>query len=89
MPLSRGCGFGSHISVAKHGCDSFVVGAMTAAFGSRNEGSGGGGIDSMVSGGGGAIKPQLPTQFPSILEKLLCAVRGGVGGGVGLQSSRN
>uniref|UniRef100_A0A1B0APK0 Uncharacterized protein n=1 Tax=Glossina palpalis gambiensis TaxID=67801 RepID=A0A1B0APK0_9MUSC len=66
MPLSRGWGFGSHIKVAKHGCESFVEAAITDVFGNKNDGNGGGGIDNIESGGGGPLRPQLPTQLANI-----------------------
>lgn len=75
MPLSRGCGFGSHINVAKQGCESLFGDSRAAVFGKRNDGKGGGGIDSMESGGGGALNAQLPTQLPSIVDSEWSAMK--------------
>lgn len=67
IPLSRGCGLGSHIKVAKHGCESLLGDSNAAVLGNRNDGKGGGGIDNIESGGGGAINAQLPPQLSSIV----------------------
>lgn len=48
----RGSGDDSHMNVAKHGCVSFWANATCAVFGSKKDGSGGGGIDKIESGGG-------------------------------------
>lgn len=53
MPgCSRGPGVGSHMKAAKHGCESLPDRATIALRGNKKVGSGGGGIDRMLSGGG-------------------------------------
>lgn len=49
---SRTPGDVSHMNAAKHGCESLPVRLAIALRGNRNDGSGGGGIDNIVSGGG-------------------------------------
>lgn len=49
--------------------------SRAAVFGKRNDGKGGGGIDSMESGGGGALNAQLPTQLPSIVDSEWSAMK--------------
>lgn len=46
----------SHIWAAKHGCESFCVSAINAVFGTKNDGNGGGGIDTIELGGGPTSK---------------------------------
>lgn len=46
----------SHIWAAKHGCESFCVSAIKAVFGTKNDGNGGGGIDTIELGGGPTSK---------------------------------
>lgn len=48
---SRTPGDVSHMNAAKHGCESFPVRLAIALRGNRNDGNGGGGMDSIVSGG--------------------------------------
>lgn len=66
FPLSLCCIPWPHMKAAKHGCDSLEGTRMStvAGFEIRKDGSGGGGIDSIKSGGGPASWSQLPTQFP-------------------------
>lgn len=61
MPgCSRGPGVGSHMKAAKHGCESLPDRATIALRGNKNVGSGGGGIDRMLSGGGPTDMQLLP-----------------------------
>lgn len=60
MPDWSRCAAGSHINVAKHGwCGvSFWPVMSDDDFGSKNDGKGGGGIDSIMSGGGSITSMQ-------------------------------
>jgi len=69
LPLSLCCIPWPHMKAAKHGWDSLEGTRMSTVAGLeiRKDGSGGGGIDRIKSGGGPANWSQLPTQFPSIM----------------------